>query len=168
MNKKQETNIFIKECITTALLQMMKEKPFKNISITDLVKRAGVGRASFYRNFESKEDIIKKHLEVLIKEWGREFENSKNPNFVESLLEHYYKHKDLFLLLYKCGLSYLILQNIKDVCGAKEEQENIPAYFSAWFAYGLFGFIDEWFNRGFNESPTEMAFLLAELDKRNV
>lgn len=165
MNKKEEVNAFVKECITMALIQLMETKDFENITIIELVKKAGVGRVSFYRNFESKEDILRKHLENLIKEWGLEFESSENPNFVESLFGHYYKHKKLFLLLYHQKLSYLILQNIKDVCGAKKEQENVPAYFSAWFSHGLYGWIDEWFNRGMYEIPAEMAFIMAEVNK---
>ncbi len=60
MNKKQEANALVIECITSALLEMMKTKPFDSITITGLTKRAGVGRVSFYRNFESKEDILNK------------------------------------------------------------------------------------------------------------
>lgn len=54
MNKKQETNAFVKECITEALLKLMNEKAISDITITELVERAGVARASFYRNFASK------------------------------------------------------------------------------------------------------------------
>ena len=39
MNKKQETNAFIKECITMALLKMMEEQPFERITITELTKK---------------------------------------------------------------------------------------------------------------------------------
>ena len=38
MNKKQEANAFVKECITTALLQMLENTPFEDIAITDLVR----------------------------------------------------------------------------------------------------------------------------------
>jgi AcrR family transcriptional regulator len=67
MNKKQEANEFVKECITTALLKMLKERDFSDITITDLVKRAGVSRISFYRNYESKEDVLRKHIHLLLK-----------------------------------------------------------------------------------------------------
>ncbi|MTN17322.1 TetR/AcrR family transcriptional regulator, partial [Turicibacter sanguinis] len=119
-----------------------------------------VSRASFYRNFINKEDILKQHLVKLIQEWGTEFEQSKNPNFVESLFGHYLKYAETYQLLYKCGLSYLVLDTIKSVCGPKPEQENIQAYTNAWLACGLFGWIDEWIIRGMQESPIEMARLV--------
>ena len=96
----------------------------------------------------NKEDILKQHLVKLIQEWGTEFEQSKNPNFVESLFGHYLKYAETYQLLYKCGLSYLVLDTIKSVCGPKPEQENIQAYTNAWLACGLFGWIDEWIIRG--------------------
>ena len=159
MNKKQEANAFVKECITTALIQMLERKDFDNISITGLVQKAGVGRVSFYRNFESKEDVIRKHLKSLLDEWAKQYEGVENYNLVEAIFEHFYNHRKLFILLYKRGLSYLNLESVKDACGAKPEQPNIIAYTAAFIAYGLYGWIEEWFKRGMQESPTEMAEL---------
>lgn len=157
MNKKQEANEFVKECITTALLQMMEKQSFESISITELTKKAGVGRVSFYRNFESKEDVIRQYLGKLIKAWGTEFERSEKPNLIESLFSHYYKHSELFILLYRSGLAHISLQNVLDVCGPTSDQDNMTAYTCAWFCHGLYGWIEEWFKRGMPETPTEMA-----------
>ena len=74
MNKKQETNAFVKEFITIALIELMKKQQLDKISICQLVDKAGVGRASFYRNFESKKDVLKQYLTKLIQEWGKDFE----------------------------------------------------------------------------------------------
>ena len=53
-----ESNKLTRECLTTALMQLMKEKPIDKITITELVKRSGVSRTAFYRNYSSKEDIL--------------------------------------------------------------------------------------------------------------
>ena len=37
----------VMEEITGALVELMAEKPFADITVTDVVKRAGVARASF-------------------------------------------------------------------------------------------------------------------------
>ncbi len=97
--KKEQNNSFVKEQITHALLSLMKHHPFEDITITEIVKNALVSRASFYRNFINKEDILKQHLVKLIQEWGTEFEQSKNPNFVESLFGHYLKYAETYQLL---------------------------------------------------------------------
>ena len=159
MNKKQEANAFVKECITTALIQLLEEKHFEDISITALVKKAGVGRVSFYRNFESKEDVLRKYLHDLLAEWGKEFESKENYHLIQAIFEHYYKHKDICILLYKRGLAHISLESVKDVCGPKADQPNALAYTAAFISYGLYGWIEEWFKRGMQETPEEMAKL---------
>ncbi|HAX52080.1 TetR/AcrR family transcriptional regulator [Muricomes intestini] len=42
---------------------MLKEKPFSEITASDIIRVSGVARASYYRNFESKEEIIEAYME---------------------------------------------------------------------------------------------------------
>jgi len=44
--------------IFDALCELIKRKEFSDISITELVKCAGVGRATFYRLFDSPKDVL--------------------------------------------------------------------------------------------------------------
>nr|WP_275564695.1 TetR/AcrR family transcriptional regulator [Acetatifactor aquisgranensis] len=48
---------------TDALLKLLKDVPFSEITISEICSHARVGRASFYRNFESKKDVLKKWLD---------------------------------------------------------------------------------------------------------
>lgn len=162
MNKKQETNAFVRECITTALIRYMKEKPLADVSVTELVRRAGVARVSFYRNFESKEDVIRQHLLLLIREWGARFEERGEPSaLLGTLLEHFYLHKDFYLLLYKQNLSSMIYENIRDACRLDLASGNVERYGKAMFAGAIFGWIDEWARRGMPEAPEEILLLIA-------
>lgn len=166
MNKKQEANAFVKECITTALIQMMETQSIDDISIIDLIKRAGVSRNSFYRNFESKRDVLEKHLVILIQEWGKEFEDRGDMNsFSETLLKHYYKYKDFYLLLYRQGLSTMIYENLRAACKLDEAQSNLERYGKSMFAGMLFGWLDEWMRQGMPESPDELILLTAQIKK---
>lgn len=54
----KEANKVTRECLQTALIQLMSQKPFEKITITELVRRSGVSRTAFYRNYESKEEIL--------------------------------------------------------------------------------------------------------------
>lgn len=163
MNKKQELNAFIKECITNALIKLMKTQPFEEIAITQLVKTAGVSRVSFYRNFRSKQDVLEKYLIVLIEEWGREFESRGDVEyFSESLLNHYYKYKDFYLLLYRQGLSNFIYETIRSACKIDESQNNIERYTKSLVAGSIFGWVDEWFRQGMKETPQEIIQLAAQ------
>ncbi len=59
---KKNLNFVIKESLTEALFILMRKKPFEEITITEISKLAGVSRISFYRNFDSKEDVLVKYL----------------------------------------------------------------------------------------------------------
>ena len=63
MNKNEIANNIVKESLTDALFTLMSNKEFNDITITELSKKAGVSRLSFYRNYTSKEEIIIKYLD---------------------------------------------------------------------------------------------------------
>ena len=155
-------NQYVVNQITQALLQLMEDGPIGNISISQVCTQAQVGRASFYRNFESKEDVIRKHLKALSDQWTKRHENIAQEDLVEALFSHYYEHRALFLLLYHQGLAYMSLENLKESCGPKPEHTNLVAYTTAFISYGIYGWIEEWFFRGLQESPKEMAQLCLE------
>ena len=53
-----ESNKVTREAIDIAMLDLLEKQDFDRITIMSIVKRAGVSRQSFYRNYTSKEDII--------------------------------------------------------------------------------------------------------------
>lgn len=57
-----ESRKFTRECITTAIVKLMKVKEYSKITVTDICEKAGVSRAGFYRNFKDKEDVMKEVL----------------------------------------------------------------------------------------------------------
>ena len=46
-----------KRLILGALRELLLEKGYKKITVTDIVERADIGRATFYAHFEDKEDL---------------------------------------------------------------------------------------------------------------
>ena len=55
MDKRKIANQKVKTSITSALFELLKEKSISEISITEIINKAHVARASFYRNYSSKE-----------------------------------------------------------------------------------------------------------------
>ncbi len=62
MDKRMLENKRVRTAIAKAWIALLKEKSFSEIKVTDLVKRAGVARQSYYRNFESMEDVAKEYM----------------------------------------------------------------------------------------------------------
>lgn len=156
----RERNRCVLQHIPEALIDLMGEHALEEITISQICEKAQVGRASFYRNFASKRDVIEKHLLVLIQEWGAEFEARGDVNaFSETLVNHFYKHKDFYLLLYRQGLSAMIYENLRVACRLHEAQSTPERYGKSMFAGMLFGWLDEWMRHGMPEIPEELALL---------
>ena len=48
----------IKYEIKTSVLRLMEQKPYLDITVTDIITKAGVARASFYRSYGSINDVV--------------------------------------------------------------------------------------------------------------
>ena len=60
----------VEESITTALLELMQKEEYKKITITDIVRKAGVSRVSYYRHFTTKEDVLIKYFDFVSKKFS--------------------------------------------------------------------------------------------------
>ena len=157
-------NAYVIEHITESLLKLLKEKPMQEISISEIVDTAGVGRTSFYRNYGTKEDVVKKHIVALIEKWDQDYMASgkdSNAELYGSLFKHLKDNADFYLLLKERNLMHLFLEVFLERNGPKSEYENMWAYTTAFITYGTYGWIEEWINRGMQESAETMADLLS-------
>ena len=59
MDKRMIENARVRRATANALIALMKRKRFSEISVTDIVREAGIARQSYYRNFDCKEDVIR-------------------------------------------------------------------------------------------------------------
>lgn len=63
-----KTAIQSQHMIADALFSLMKRKPFQQITVTEICEEAAVGRKTFYRNFELREDVIDFWLDLRCEE----------------------------------------------------------------------------------------------------
>lgn len=160
MDMERKNNKIVNESITLALIQLMAKKDFHEISITELTKRAGVGRVSFYRNFEDKTDVLRKYLNDIQYEFmvSREA-NRHNSNFTEYITElfsHLYNYKELAELLLKADMFYLVKEQfdyVFDKLKTTSEEETALFFLSG----GLYNAFYYWAVNNFAASPKELA-----------
>lgn len=158
-------NAYVIEHITDALLKLLQDKSIGDLSVSELCDFAGIGRASFYRNFESKEDILRRYINKIFREWTDEAEEKGNRPLSELLgllFAHFEKHRDFYCLLNERNLIYLLKDVIIGICGPKPEHSRAEAYARAYIAYTLYGWIEVWFQRGMQETAEEIAGMFKE------
>ena len=165
----QEKNTYVREHMLSALMEMLGTTPLSDISVSDLVQKAGVGRASFYRNFTSVEDILIQEESRLFNAWREDYERVPEPDrvdFNESLLNYYKINERFYLTLYRCGLSYIIRDTILSSMSIEESDANPIAYLKSSLAYMIYGWVDEWMRRGMQESGTELVKMMNDAQGR--
>ena len=164
-----EANRITREAICTALLYLMDTKEFDRISISELARKAGVSRQSFYRNYSSKEDIVIEIEENLLSV----FEDSLNdPKHITDIHLWFY---DLFCFVRENRKLILVLQraDLMDVLFSKASflAESWMGKRNARMHYYIIGslaaikaVVMEWISTGMKESCNKMADICMEYD----
>ena len=167
-------NMITKESIFTALMILMEKKNFKEISITEITKRAGVSRMAFYRNYNVIEDIITSYLDELFKEYSRDLSIYERKDGYESVclyFAYFRQHDQLINNLIKSNLDNLIFERgvaylhsfSKDIVCKKSYPPIKERYNIEFIAGGFYKVLIEWAKSGMKESDEDMAKMLYDL-----
>ena len=163
---KLQSEKYVDKYITDALFSLMKKKDYNNISITEICEKAGTGRMSFYRNFDSKEDIIKKWISNTTNNFlsnsDISYKNDSTKDYFTKLFTHLEKYKEEAYSIYKANLFNLLKAEFDDklINLHQKEYENYKSYF---IAGGIFNIYYFWLINGSKESPKELAEKLVDL-----
>lgn len=172
MSRTAKTTEFLKECMSDSLLKLMKNKSIEKITVDEITKNAGVGRATWFRNFGSKNEAITfKYIQLWVR-WADEHGIKERYRFsvenAKDFFEFNYSIQSLHKNVYSANMQsslydafYLVMTPLF-VANADE------CYQSRFFSYGLFGLLDEWIKRGFHESPQEMSEIFHNMIVLNI
>lgn len=163
-----------KESIFTALMRLLEKKQFNEISITQITKMAGVSRMAFYRNYNTKEDIIAIYLDELFMEFYNKFLSLDPTSKYNNLCNFFsfFKERKYFIeILMRSGLIYIFYTKLnlslfnyfKDM-----ENKNKPeygTYLAQYEAGGLYSVLLEWISNNTQESAETMANLMNEFTR---
>ena len=167
MGASPQTTAFLKECLADALIQLLETKPVEKITIPEIASLAGVGRTTYFRNFDSKEEMLSYKLIVLWDRWAEEHGVRKKHRYsLENALTFFgfnYSIRPLLSLLYRRGLQSALHRAFNLYMRPQHEAEPSEYYRGGFYSYGLYGLLDAWILRGFRESPEQMAQIAREL-----
>lgn len=120
---------YTRHYIVTALFKLMHEYEYEKIAVTDIVRKAGVGRATFYRYFRSKEDVIVYYFEHNTCEFvfARHIYPRCREDYVQvvtDVLALFQKQKEPFKLIKQAHLSDLYLDFLNQNFARTFEEEH--------------------------------------------
>lgn len=169
--KSPSSKEFTKSCMMDALLQLMHTKDYNQISVTDITRRAGVSRMSYYRNYTCKDDILMDYMYHILKEYALEL---SGPSFRSGFqtyshilysLKYLQKYKDYVLCLKKANRSEILLKGLDlymlSVTGAfqKSDLEKYQLYYYSGALYNIFM---HWLENDMKEDIKVIASIIYE------
>lgn len=160
-----------------ALCQLVMLKPFDNISITELVETAEVARVTFYRNFDTLDDILLYELNrhfVDLKTYLNAY-YSANPSypkqiFILPFLNYWSQDTSLISLLLQCNRIHMLYDAFLSLfsdCLSNYYNEsafniNEYNYFLAIRSGIAINVLITWVKNGQKETPDEIMGILAK------
>jgi AcrR family transcriptional regulator len=164
----------LEEC----LLSVMQDKPYSEISVSSLCEQTDLSRKTFYRLFESKQDV----LDSLIDRTLREYIRYPLPQSVDTaevspdLLGFYcfwLDQRKLLDALSKNGMSTMLydrsirhmLQEETDILRQLGVVPSLPENTEAlmFFLSGILTLVVGWHHTGYQKSPLQMAAITEKL-----
>lgn len=163
------SNILVRESITEALFILMKKQEFSKIKISELVEKAGVSRVSFYRNYNSKEEIIEDHLIDYCQDyWHRHFSRTDEFGLLLLGFQTLMSIGERLVLIEKAGLTGLLHQTILTIIRQDTPNavtnNNFSRYCTVVYAGIISSVISEWVKNGCQETPENLAKMIFKLN----
>lgn len=166
----QESHEATRECIRTALLSLLAVETFEQITVTKIINRAGVSRGGFYRNYASKEEVLREignglfqYLMNLVletknytdmKQWYQEFFQKIEDNTEEYRL----------LIKAKVPADFVFQFDQESLLKAfQKDSTNVEHYRAIAIVKALSEVSLDWFQNGMKESPIEMAEIVYQI-----
>ena len=165
MGGNAKTTLYLKECMADALIKLLEEKTLDQITVPEITDLAGVGRATYFRHFSKKEDLITFKLVRLLERWKEEnIQLNTYRNNRDRVFAYFSFHsgiRELISLMHERNLLitvyYVFFQTMIPDAGNRIREFEVR-----FIAAGVLGMLEEWAVNGFKESPEELTDMVCQ------
>src|SRR5512138_1919374 len=140
--------------LSAALVELIREKDYSTITVSDIIERANVGRSTFYAHYRDKDDLFVGELDRVIELLSQRIPGQDEVPFFPSLglFRHIGEEYELYkALVWTPGIDLLIKHMQKSLSGRIEEglknsgkQYDVPVPILANFIAGSFLTLLKW------------------------
>lgn len=158
--------------ILQALLDLMSEINYDKISVTEICRKAKLDRRTFYRNFDSKNDVLGKYMEQLSNEYLVDIHKIDRLDTYSATLiffKFWGKHLDFIKNIQNCGLSNFVFDQFNQFSESQQElplgrkrEERKTDYIMAFKIGGFWNVMLTWAAHDADISPEELATIISQ------
>ena len=144
-----------------ALIKLMKKKNIEKITVDELCEAGGIGRATYFRNFKSKDEILSAYFIMKWRGYEKKHrlkEHSLSDIYrVQRYFDFCYSMRRVNDLVFQQGHHGAILSAYETIVTDSDTDNAADNYESFYMAYGLFGILMKWAKNGYKDTPQELA-----------
>ena len=160
---------YVTEALGQALLDLMREKSIEKITVDELTTRAKLGRATYFRNFNAKEEIITQYIVMLWRSYEkahrlREYRIDA-PYRVRRYFEFCLSMRADNDVIMGQNRSAAILSAYEIIFFNYDEPVASDTFERAYMAYGLYGVFLKWARDGYRQTVADMTNTFLELHR---
>lgn len=168
----QQAKLYLAE----ALLYLMEQHSLSEISIKELVQKAGVSRMTYYRYFSSKESILRFYMTYILQKYQEQVTLSKEQpmqsylHILESL-KFFAKYQHFAKALQKANMDSLLLQELNQYIQTQPSfQNSVPlcSYPYYFYAGALYNIYMQWVAENCSTQPEEIARIINKISKNTL
>ena len=153
--------------ITDALFELLKTKELPQITVTELIQKAGVCRASFYRNFYLTEDVIRQYSSAMYEEINRKIPLTRTGIYehILAVSTYLFSKRERLGLIERRRLFYLLEESILQQCVYQIQRLDSwkNHYQAEFYAGAVTQLLRVWIRNDFAESPDEISQIIYTL-----
>ncbi|MEM7333365.1 MAG: TetR/AcrR family transcriptional regulator [Chloroflexota bacterium] len=166
-----------RKLLQAALFDLLKKKPLAKIQIKEIAEAAELSRPTFYKQFETKEELLFSHVDDVLEQISKEvFLEAQNGRQIDMVIlvtasfRQWQKHKQLLRWVFQVENKDLVikalhsqLRGIKQVFDhfvpPLELAQEYEDYLTGFISGGMYMLIKTWLANDMRESPEKMASL---------
>ena len=171
MRNSRQDGIYSQEYIIQAMDKLLRENKIEDITVTDICKKAGVARVTFYKYYHTINDVMQAYIDVKIKSAVENMDNMNicsSQDIVEHIVEGFAQRLSVIKSLIDSKMSSIMLDYFNY---AMEEFFQIYTKGSShlsrteilFLSGGIFNVIIDWIKTGSKESPQSVAKSICEI-----
>lgn len=157
--------------ILNSLLKLLETKQYQQITVSEICKNALLDRRTFYRNFESKDDVMELQIKVLCDEYVEMLRNTQVLSIAviaRTYFEFWRKNIHFLNILYRDELTMFMLGKYDELIPNiyrifYDTVSDDLEYTLAFQTGGFWNLVVKWVANGADKSPSEMADIVAKL-----
>ncbi|MDO4633657.1 MAG: TetR/AcrR family transcriptional regulator [Eubacteriales bacterium] len=161
---------FTRMCIGEAVYRLMDKKDFREIKVSDIAKKAGVSRMTFYHYYETKEEALEDYFHEIVAGYIRDCLRRKDEigsfhdrSSILHALNYFDRYEAFIMRLVHAKLYYIIIDGMNEyMTKVIMPVYHRPSYELIFYGGALLNVFIQWQEGGKQETAEEVAEIIAD------